>query len=339
PKSWPSLASSNNSEIKDKIDDLWHAAINGRGDFLIANNPTEFTNALNSALATISGRASSYSNVASNSVSLNTGTQVFNASYVSGSWAGYLTARNVSSAGVGEVKWTASIPEARKVLTRADAGATLVNFPTANQINWLGGEDIANYIKGDRSGEKSEGGTFRDRATVLGDIVGSSPEYVRDTRTVYVGANDGMLHAFDADTGEELFAYVPRGINWQELASLADPNYTHRFFVDGPIVVSNRTQTPDKNILVGALGKGGKGLYALDVTDPLQPAFRWELNQGAMGLVMGKPILGTTPDGKNAVILGNGVNSSNDRAVLIIVNDYDTGAPTVVEIDTGVGSE
>lgn len=337
-KSWPSLASSNNSEIKDKIDDLWHAAINGRGDFLIANNPTEFTNALNSALATISGRAASYSNVASNSVSLNTGTQVFNASYVSGSWAGYLTARNVSSAGVGEVKWTASIPEARKVLTRADAGATLVNFPTANQINWLGGEDIANYIKGDRSGEKSEGGTFRDRTTVLGDIVGSSPEYVRDTKTVYVGANDGMLHAFDADTGEELFAYVPRGINWQELASLADPNYTHRFFVDGPIVVSNRTQTPDKNILVGALGKGGKGLYALDVTDPLQPAFRWELNQGAMGLVMGKPILGTTPDGKNAVILGNGVNSSNDRAVLIIVNDYDTGAPTVVEIDTGVGS-
>jgi type IV pilus assembly protein PilY1 len=345
-KSWPSLSSSNNGEIPEKIDDLWHAAINGHADFVVANNPSEFTAALNAALATINGRTSSYSNVATNSVSLDTGANVFNASYTSGSWVGALTASAVSGTGVGVEKWKAKIPAVRMIKTApaSGSGAALDDFPNTNQVATfaaLGGTDVTNYIKGDQAKEKSRGGNFRTRDSLLGDIVGSSPAYVKDTDTLYVGANDGMLHAFDASNGNEVFAYVPTGINWADLASLSSPTYTHRFFVDGPIAVSSRTLTAGKNILVGALGKGGKGLYALNVFSPSSPAFAWELKEtpgSNMGLVMGKPLIAKVPGGKTAAIVGNGVNSSKDRAVLVVVSGIDEASQTVVEIDTGEGS-
>ena len=59
-------------------------------------------------------------------------------------------------------------------------------------------------------------------------------------QTLFVGANDGKLHAFNALTGQERFAYVPSNINWNDLATLSSPTYTHRYFVDGELALSNR---------------------------------------------------------------------------------------------------
>src|SRR5690606_23394010 len=157
----------------------------------------------------------------------------------------------------------------RKIYT---AGGT---FPTATQITALAredvgaadyavsGEDNAEYIKGNQALEGSGLGDLRERTTLLGDVVGSSPEYVKDTNTLYVGANAGMLHAFDADDGSELFAYVPGILDMGLLGSISRGDYAtlHKFFVDGPLVASPRTLTPGKNILVGSLGKGGKGIF------------------------------------------------------------------------------
>ena len=93
---------------------------------------------------------------------------------------------------------------------------------------------------------------------------------------VYQAANDGMLHAFDAATGAESWAYVP-GLVFPGLSELASPNYQHRFYVDGTPTVGDvdfnnaggSTGTPDwHTILVGGLRQGGKGYYALDVTSP-----------------------------------------------------------------------
>ncbi|MEN5060435.1 PilC/PilY family type IV pilus protein [Luteimonas sp. TWI1416] len=345
-------------EDADRIDDLLHAAVNGRGAFVAASNPEEFSAGLQGALAAISQRTSSFSNVTSNSVSLDTGSQVFNASYVSGTWTGAVTARTVTQTGVANaVSWTSTLPAwaSRKIFTvSGSAGAT---FPSTAQVTALArgggpssypvtGENNANYLKGQSILEERNGGTLRNRASILGDIVGSSPAYVGDTNTLYVGANDGMLHAFDAPNGQELFAYVPGIIDISALSTLSRPDYTHRYFVDGPVSVTSRTLTPGKNLLIGALGRGGKGVFALDVSAPraatATSVYKWELkdtttgSDGNMGLVMGKPLLSKVAGGRVAAVLGNGVNSSREKAVLIVLN-VETGE-IIRQIDTGVGS-
>src|SRR5690606_5581000 len=342
------------TEDADRIDDLLHAAVNSRGAFVPASNPDEFTSGLRQALSAIQQRTSTYSNVATNSVSLDSDTMTFSASYVAGTWTGTVNARRVTRTGVSsEVEWVSSIPTSgRKVFTTS--GTVGTSFPTTAQETALArtggpanyevsGEDNADYIRGDTSLEDRRGvGNLRNRTSLLGDIIGSSPAYVKDTDTLYVGANDGMLHAFDASTGRELFAYVPGIINIHDLATLSRGDYAHKWFVDGPVAVTSRQLTTNRNVLVGTLGKGGKGLYALDVTDPegatAAGLFKWERAEtpgNNMGLVMGRPILASV-GGPPSVVIGNGINSTRGRAVLVVMN-ADTGA-VIKEIDTGAGS-
>ena len=350
-KSWPYHANLDPTSI----DDLWHASVNGRGKIELANKADEISEALKGALNEISSRESSFSNVASNSVSLDTGAQVFNASYETGTWIGRVTARAVTLSGVSSTPtWSATLPSwsTRSVFTSTGTAGT--NFPTTAQSALLlrtGGPlnfpvtaaDNANYIKGDDSLEESQGGSLRNRSTKLGDIIGSSPAYVKETNTLYVGANDGMLHAFNAGNGQELFAYVPNIIDFGHLSTLSRGDYGHKFFVDGPVVVSSRSLTPGQNLLVGSLGKGGRGLYALDVTNPAaataSSVFKWERSTtpgGHMGMVLGKPILARVASGATAVVTGNGINSPNEKAALLVLNAQ-TGA-VIREINTGIGS-
>ena len=349
-KVWP--ISVNNTA--SSVDDLWHAAINGHGKYVLATDPDKFTKALQDALAEIEKRTSSYSNVTSSSVSLDTSTLAFNASYEQGTWAGGLVARKADDLSV--VKWTASIGSwaSRNILT-SEAGTGEI-FPTTNQkaalartggtFNYpVSGQQNADYIKGDTSKEGDDAPALRKRSGLLGDIINSSPAYVKETDTLYVGANDGMLHAFDAANGQELFSYIPGIINWGLLSTLSRGDYAHKYFVDGPISVSERKLRSDnKNILVGSLGRGGKGLFALDVTSPgtaTKSIFKWEradTDNKNMGLVFGKPLLVKVRSGSGtpAVVVGNGPNSTNDRAVLIVMN-LDDGQ-VIKEIDTGAGS-
>lgn len=347
---WPEPEADENTTI----DDLLHAAVNGRGAFVTASNPSEFTEGLSSALAAIAQRTSSSSNVAANSVSLDSESKIFSASYVSGIWTGSLMATEVDEDGIGAEAWTASIPAwgSRKVFT--SNGGSGASFPTASQEASLArgggpanfqvsGADNAKYIKGEQRLEANKEGTLRIRTKLLGDIINSSPAYVKDTNTIYVGANDGMLHAFNAANGRELFAFVPNIINFGELSKLSRGDYAHRYFVDGPVVVSSQRLTPSKNILVGTLGRGGKGLYALDVSTPGSFAasdFKWERAEtpgNNMGQVLGKPILSRVKGNTNAaVVLGNGVNSVTEQAALLVL-DAETGG-VIREISTGVGS-
>jgi len=342
-------------EDADRIDDLLHAAVNGRGAFVAASNPAEFASGLSAALAAIAERTSAASNVAANSVTLDTGAQLFSAGFVSGMWSGSLTARAVSENGVSSTAtWSATLPawNSRRIFT--SNGAVGAVFPTAGQIASLArgggpsnyqvtGAKNADYIKGDQSLENNQGGNLRVRSSLLGDIIGSSPVYVKETNTLYVGANDGMMHAFDAATGREIFAFVPSIIDFSALSTLSRGDYAHRFFVDGPMVVSSRRLTTNKNILVGALGRGGKGLYALDVTTPTSfdgGQFKWERAEtplGNMGLVLGKPVISrVNVSSKVAVVIGNGVNSSKDQAALIVLDAED--GSVIREISTNTGS-
>jgi type IV pilus assembly protein PilY1 len=235
-------------------------------------------------------------------------TRMYQATYRSDSWVGDVSAYQIDAA-TGDVAgipdWTAAdrletvswdsgriiatyngsngIPFRydRGVLSTAQQlalGSDLVNDSAAEQ-NAAG---ILNYVRGERSNELQNSGSFRDRFQVLGDIVHSSPVY--HNGMLYAGGNDGMLHAFDAASGDERFAYVPELV-FGNLAALADPDYSHKYFVDlSPTIRDVTLGGQDKSILVGGLGKGGKGYYALDITDPaditdedeLAARVRWE---------------------------------------------------------------
>ncbi|MES2831656.1 MAG: PilC/PilY family type IV pilus protein [Pseudomonadota bacterium] len=155
-----------------------------------------------------------------------------------------------------------------------------------------------NFLRGstvDEISERNIDGLFRRRPSpagvpnVLGDVINSSPVYVgapridildksyeawrktnaKRTPAVYVGANDGMLHAFSKDLKKEYFAYVPNLI-FDKLRDLTKRDYLHKPTVDGGIVVTeaNTGKRGWKTVLVGGLGAGAQGVYALDVTDP-----------------------------------------------------------------------
>lgn len=148
------------------------------------------------------------------------------------------------------------------------------------------GPQRLDYLRGERT---REGSIFRRRSSVLGDAVNSTPVYVGAASAVergaayadfyarsqsrrpavYLGANDGMLHAFDAADGSELFAYVPNAL-FATLGRLTSPAYVHAAYVDGPASVGEAQAGGTwKSVLVSALGGGAQGVFALDVTDPL----------------------------------------------------------------------
>jgi type IV pilus assembly protein PilY1 len=219
----------------------------------------------------------------------------------------------------------------RTVLTWNVAQNRDAAFPTAAQEALLArttgaavvtGSANADYIRGTPTLEKRNGGTLRNRAVPLGDIVNSSPFYLKDTQMLYVGANDGMLHAINALNGRVMFSYVPAGIDFTKLASLSDPNYQHAFFVDGPVSVTTESASGD-NYLVGTLGRGGKGVFALDVSDTSRPEALWDNTAAVdndMGYVTGMPLLAKSNTGATVAIVGNGIDSTSGSAALYIYN-------------------
>jgi type IV pilus assembly protein PilY1 len=181
------------------------------------------------------------------------------------------------------------------------------------------GEARLDYLRGERSREIGrDTGVFRRRASVLGDsihgvplVVGApsasvqGPGYDRfyernKTRVnaVYVGANDGMLHAFNVDDGTELFAFVPSAL-LPTLGQLTNPAYRHRSFLDasagyGEAIIAASWHS----VLVSGMGMGARGVFALDVTNPA--AFSsgagalWEFTEkddSAMGHVRAAPLV------------------------------------------------
>ena len=153
------------------------------------------------------------------------------------------------------------------------------------------GQQRVNYLRGYRADESSAV-PFRTRDSVAGDIINSAPIYVGAPATgitdaayqafyaanigrtpaVYTGANDGMLHAFNASNttagGSELFAYIP-GFVSSYLGDLTSTNYAHDPFVDAiPTVQEAKVNGSYKTVLVSGVGGGGQGVFALDVTNP-----------------------------------------------------------------------
>ncbi|AUM00876.1 pilus assembly protein [Rhodocyclaceae bacterium] len=341
-----------NSNGRPDLAEEWDADGDGVPDtYFLVQNPLRLKEALKRSFDTIIERSASAGNITSNGQQLRAESRVFQTQFNSATWDGELLAYDVGASGVSDSPaWRASalLPAAasRNIFTWKDASTKGIAFEWAQlsstQQSKLGTSAILNYLRGDPSNEKQSGGTLRSRVKKLGDIVHSSPYYVKDTDTVYVGGNDGMLHAFSASSGVELFAYIP-ALVFDKLASLASPDYQHTYFVDGDIAVSTRTETSGQNILVASTGRGAKGLFALDVTDPgrFEAAdVLWEYSAASdndLGFVLGRPQIAKLENDVTAVILGNGHNSVNGRAVLYLIN-LATGA-LIKKIDTEAGGD
>jgi len=169
-------------------------------------------------------------------------------------------------------------PTNRFSATNNDITAGRLGVTTQTERN-----DIISFVHGyDVYDEDEDGNTTEKRDWILGDFVHSGPavfSYTADRTVIFVGGNDGMLHAFDAADGSELWAYVPP-VFLEELKDLSGP--THRYFIDGSPVVwyqENPTDTDkdidpldgDQVLLICGLRRGGEGYFALDVTDPDNP--------------------------------------------------------------------
>ncbi len=375
----------------------WDANTSGTPDnyFLVTNALTLGTQMAN-AFNEIIQHTSSASAAAVNSGSISTKSRVYQAIFHSGDWLGHLLSFKVNTDGSlnTTAEWDAAdkLPAAgsRNIYTMNSNG-------TATTFTWAGLDSTRqgqlssnsitaalrlNYLRGDGSSEINNGGVFRNRAKKLGDIIDSTPMYVgaptglygdsiessspystffnnnvNRQGMVYVGANDGMLHAFDGTTGIERFAYIPTPV-FGNLRQLTRTSYTHKYYVDGsPNVDDAFVGGSWKTILTGGLNGGGKGIYALDVTDPTSfstSKVMWEFTDGAggmngdadLGYTFSQPIVVKLNNGKWAAIFGNGYNntvdtgdgvkSSTGHAVLYIV-DASNGS-LIKKIDTMTGT-
>jgi type IV pilus assembly protein PilY1 len=363
------------------VDDLWHAAVNGRGKYFSAKSPETLASGVQKALAGVSARTASAAAAATSNLEPVAGDNyAYVAMYTTVDWDGDITAREIDLS-VGTVSdtvmWSAQAKLDAKVDAAADSrsiyfssGGTLKEFKQSNLTAEIGNkyfdpgpanprgqlsqypdltaaaqteatpESIINFIRGQTQHEDEGANTwrlYRDRKHALGDIVNGAPVYVRkppfgysddnyaqfaeqnkDRKSVvYAGANDGMLHAFDGDTGDELWAFIPTAVI-PELYKLADKSYAtnHRFYVDGTILVGDVCLAAScnanqwKTMLVGGLGKGGRAYYALDVTDPASPKRLWEFTDDNLGYSFGNPVI-TKVDGQWVVIVSSGYNNTS----------------------------
>ncbi|HZW05927.1 MAG TPA: PilC/PilY family type IV pilus protein, partial [Phycisphaerales bacterium] len=282
----------------------------------------------------------------------------------------------------------------------ADASATAdlfrANAPGDNLLRYLRGQRGHEYA---RSGVPVQDQYYRQREAILGDALESQPAFIgapnfnypyngypefksnnsSRTGTVYMGTNDGMLHAFAADTGIERWAYIPSMVI-PNLWMLADQQYGDRHvnFVNGSPVTTDvctancgnayNAATPATNpvwrtILVAGLNGGGRGYFALDITNPATPALLWEftttggigkVTDNDLGYTYGNPVVTRREDGRWVVLVTSGYDNGthgptkvsgnfvaqtpggNGQGYLYVL---DAGTGTILsKISTGVGT-
>ena len=504
---WPVPA----ENTETALDDLWHAAVNGRGTFFSAKDPSELASSISETLNSVSTRIGAGAAAATSNLQPVAGDNfAFTAQYETVTWIGDVKARTIdlsNGAVASRELWSAAERLNRRdhttrriytfdaADTTASAGPPVENgnrlksFCSPGSIGLLGypqcndgtglsiaemdyflptadspapsnepalvqsgvwftdgsgrtvsatKEKVVDYLRGDVSNESTGGSAlsdlFRDRVSLLGDIISAQPAYVKASPfgyntgnfvgrdpyytefknttdgvtanrkgTVYVAANDGMLHAFETDPdnnpyfqtagistpittddtftgtlndsatggeGSERWAYIP-GFVLPHMKRLADTPYVHKYFTDGSPVVGDicfghtaaspcSSQANWRTILVAGVNSGGRGYYALDVTDPDNPKGMWELKGGTgtacltnaeansgsfsedcnIGFSYGNPVIVKRKvDGKWVVILTSGYNnvSPGDGQGYLYIVDAQTGR-ILQRLSTGVGS-
>lgn len=433
---WPDPLTGDNSgsaAYQSRVDDLWHAAINGHGKYFPASDPLQVVTGLRTALSNIEVKLGAAAASATSTPNISQyDNDLYSATFTTVKWFGQLTKRKINIV-TGDVEpaelWNSSNIVGRKVDESSDSRRILMldtatgglkdfdygamstlerswfdnkcaalsqcaNLSSANRAIVNSGATIVDWLRGQqqyandtvlRAYARSETipqGMSNTVPLVLGDIASAKPAFVRDSRKnyaragyndfkvaqadrpgmLYVAANDGMLHAFASDDGEELWAYAPR-ITMKKLHQQASVNYgvNHQYTVDGsPEAADVFINGAWRTVLVGGLNAGGRGYYAIDVTDSGNPRALWELCADAavcgginyepeIGLSFGNPQFGTwrnasgaerwvvfLTSGYNNIPGADGINAGSGKGFLFVV-DVATGE-VLDRITTNSGS-
>jgi len=447
-------------ESPKRIDDLYHAAVNSRGEFLNAADPAELVAAMQTIKDLIADQTGTASSLAINANKIEEDTLLFQTTYDSSDWNGDTQAKCLDNTGVvaacsrvscestcnttyetcdaacassdatcktacktslktctasctgqtcdeahatcstacstascktacnatrdacllspPEIKWSAAkiisprTADSRQIITFNKVAADGVPFrwddlTTDMKSQLLGKSQILDYLRGDSTYERKNDTAglfnFRNRSSKLGDFINAEPYHYANTTLgidwVFVGGNDGMLHVFDSNTGEEVFAYVPQMV-FSKLYHLKEETYNdnHKFFADGYVTVKDLGGSV---VLVGGLGKGGKGFFALDLTkaaaykndveDNADEIVLWEYSAETfatqadivnnLGYSFSRPQIVASNDvtANWVLVFGNGYESPSGKAVLFTVGlDNLGGIRWTKIIDTNTGN-
>jgi len=426
--SWPKASSDDNNNVYD----LWHAAINSRGDFFSAESPEDLTAAFKDILNRIAERqstaaaAGSSTSVSADDPSDPYGQVILNRAFFpefdSADWSGDVKRKDIQRVlGSGlyqrTQEWSAReklngvTPSQRNIYMAGGSQASGLRGFLFNNLNteqqtlfnknpdsFSGAKDglgtaRVDYLRGERSREGYGDNDFRARSSLLGDIINSTPvvvgspayvpyladkidgksgdylafrnKYADRPEMVYVGANDGMLHAFLAgkvtenqagqqtvvyEGGKEAFSYVPSAVinNLPKLAAQSYKSGAHQFFVDGSPTVRDVYMGGEwRTVLIGTLRAGGKSVFALDITDPKADGsgvkLLWEISNETtgysnLGYTFPEPEVVRLHGGQWALLLGNGYDSSKDAASLFVIGVEGGTLIKEIVVDKGDGA-
>ncbi|MEH6389030.1 MAG: PilC/PilY family type IV pilus protein [Pseudomonas profundi] len=409
-QSWPPAAV-DGEDNANNVYDLWHAAINSRGEFFSVDRPEDMIAAFNDIINRIAERtATAAAAGATTSViaddpddlfSFSTESRAFFPEYNSEDWSGdvkhAVIKRFPDGSHTRTQVWsarTAIDQQSNRHIFMGGGAATngLQVFSYANLDTDLKtifnqnpdslnnatdnlGSDRVDYLKGDRSKEGNGDSQFRRRSSVLGDIINATPVVVsepgyipyiadkidgesgdyaefKDARIdrpelIYVGANDGMLHALSTEDGREVFAFVPN-VLLKHMPRLTGQTYQgggHRFFVDGtPLVRDVYIGDQWRTVLIGTLAAGGKSIFALDITDPgdngAGTKLLWEISDATddyenLGYSFPEPEIVRLHSGEWAVLQGNGYDSTEGAASMFIIDIADGSLIKELVVDEG----
>ena len=280
------------------------------------------------------------------------------------------TIKTANSTGTALIDFDATYASANSSYFNAARIGTLSQWTSLGaQQSLAEGANLVNYLRGqtgyeDRTANAATNRLYRSREAVLGDALESQPAFISKpvfrypypgysayataqagrAGTVYMGANDGMMHAFAADTGIERWAYVPSMVI-PNMWKLADSKYVHINLVNGSPITSDvcvsscsdAATAVWKTILVAGLNGGGRGYYALDITTPATPVLLWEftpttgigkIQDDDVGYSFGQPIITRKTDGTWVVLVTSGYNNTSpgDGKGYLYVLNANTGA-------------
>jgi type IV pilus assembly protein PilY1 len=368
------------------IDDLWHAAVNGGGEYFSAKDPNAVAAGISKALSAIEAKTASVGAADVSSSFMSGGdNSIYSSSFKTISWAGEVQARtlNLQTGTLGDVTWLANtklgvLGHANRKIYTCTLGActSLTDFKDSNpnlisamaagvnalktsngtlnsaQLNQNTASALINYLRGDTSKEikpdaQDQNSLYRVRTGILGSVIHGGVSHVKKPNKaysdagyaefvrsnagrkamVYAPANDGMLHAFDAVTGEEKWAFVPPTVA-PRLWKLAERAYANdfKYFVDGaPTITDIKVGNTWKTILIGGLRGGGGEYYALDITNPTTPVLLWSFSDPLLGQTYGFPVVGKVGNTWK-VLLSSGYDNTDNKGHIFLL-DAATGIP------------
>jgi len=314
------------------------AAQKGDGVYYQATNATELRMALEFAVQDILRRISAGSAVAVVSTEQGTDDRLYRGKFMPVDWDGFMECYRLPYTTGDEAIWEAGellrqrSTDSRNIFTAL--GGAVYNFTVDNASNLrvgLGALDdakAADLISWGRGNDVA--GLRNRRGWILGPIVHSTPVVVgppanflvdrsyqeffnaneHRRKMVYVGANDGMLHAFDANTGEERWAFVPQ-FALPSFAVMADSFYCHKYSVDQTVTVKDMKLGGSwRTVLASGGRQGGSAIFAMDVTDPDSPRLLWQ-NTLPTNMTFTSEVELVTIGGEAVALVGSGLDKTN----------------------------